>query len=328
MQKPTEKLDSLGADELKDIQKTLTELVHHIVQRIEYAESRRSTIATLGGALLASAFALIPFATQVFFFPVKAALLATAVVWLLYGAIIWFVYARQTNFHYPFTDVASTPKWFYRDALKNNLAFDAPWHTFQSKEEQDKGKNAFNEQWKVFKKEQIGILASPKDNLLQDLQQVYLLHVNERYKNLFLTQLRNLLSQGLIMGLILGLVAFTGSILFFKQDPVKTQNLILKGDLEIRAFWRVTGKTRTIVNGVVEKELLINIAIVNNSNIDTYTYSEDKLLILDKYGLKMPFEISAMKPLPLAIQPKSRIKVSALIWVSESLVNDIEHMEF
>src|SRR5436309_12209642 len=118
---------------------------------------------------------------------------------------------RQTNYKYPFTQTTGTWKWFYRYALKDYSAFDAAWHAFQTKARLARGKRAFENQWDVFKAEQVKGLADPRTSAAQDLEQVYLLHVNERYKNLFLTQLRTTLNWGILAATVASLIMLPGA---------------------------------------------------------------------------------------------------------------------
>jgi hypothetical protein len=65
------------------------------------------------------------------------------------------------------------------------------------------GQAEFNSQWRDFKNRQIEGLTDLRVSTYQDLEQVYLLHVNERYKNLFLSQSRSVINYGLICAVVL-----------------------------------------------------------------------------------------------------------------------------
>lgn len=53
---------------------------------------------------------------------------------------------------------------------------------------------------------------SPKEELEQDLEQLFLVIVNEKYKNLQLTHLRKVISWGLGLSVLIGFVAAISAI--------------------------------------------------------------------------------------------------------------------
>ncbi len=187
-------------DEAKALAATLESLAHHMSDRISYAESRRTALMQGSFALLAGGVALLPLAVSA---PdvLRAGLYALAVGVIIAAVVSLLVYLGQTNFKYGFigTEAAGLRpwKWFYRDALPNSDAFNAPWHTRQSDAGRKAVAQAFKDQWDGFSQQQV-TLVDPKVDALQNLEQVYVLHVNERYKNLFLSQLRTVIVRGIV----------------------------------------------------------------------------------------------------------------------------------
>jgi hypothetical protein len=328
MAEPADELSKLNATQLKDLREALEHLADHMAQRIEYAESRRSAVATLGGALFAGGLALLPYiGSQTHYLPLRIALICVAAIWLLFGGITWLLYARQTNFRYPFTEVAKTSKWFYRYALEDYKAFTAPWHTIQSNREREQGKEAFNAQWEHFRDEQIRLLSDPRSHILQDLQQIYLLHVNERYKNLFLSQIRSVLSLGIILGIVLGLVGFGAGFLFVQNNLVKRQQQFVSGELVVDAFWRNTGNIRSSSDGAMEIQYLVNINITNNSKDVAYKLTEDQITLIDNFGMRIPVAVESQQPSSISIEPGTKTTIAVLFWIPLSLESTLNHIE-
>jgi hypothetical protein len=320
-------LSNITSDRIDDVEETLEHLIDHMAQRIEYAESRRSSVAALGGALLAGGLGLLPLIINLADYPpVRVALICVVIVWIIFGFLIWIIYARQTNFRYPFTEVAKTPKWFYRYALEDYKQFNAPWHTFQRKSELQQGKQAFDTQWIKFRDQQVQILSDKQQNILQDLQQVYLLHVNERYKNLFLTQLRNVLFWGVCIGLIVGLLGFIAGLFLVSTGFVSKQQVISNGSLTIEASWRDIGQSRVSSTGTTETQLLMNI-LVNNHGQTNIDITDNQIVIVDNFQMQIPFFIESVKPSPITIPAGSSARVSVILWVPQALRATINHVE-
>lgn len=191
----------------------LTSLVAPILDtqraRIEYAESRRSTLAAVGGVLLAAGIAaLIPIASSDFsYYPLYIGLLVGAAALTLTGAAVLVLYGRQTNWSYPFKTRTSVWKWFYRDALPGADAVSPRWHTHERAELEAKSQSLFDANRAEYAK-RIATLTNAHVNLEQDVQQTYILHWNEFYKNKFLTHLRKVLIRGVVTSLLAGAIAF------------------------------------------------------------------------------------------------------------------------
>lgn len=209
------KLDGLNDKELAELQRNLTHLIDHIANRIEYAETRRSNIAILGSTVVAASIAILTLVlTNIDYVPIKSMLICMSMTGIIFGALVLFVFAKQTNFRYPFTKVAQTRKWFYRYSLRNYEAFTAPFIFDQSEKDFQKSKDEYASQWTEFYTNNIEDLKDLRKNIAQDLEQVYLMHVNERYKNLFLTQLRSIFSYGIVITVVLGILALLIGFMF------------------------------------------------------------------------------------------------------------------
>ena len=197
-------LSGLGAADLERLNQSLLFRIEHMVRRIEYAESRRGAIATLAGGLLAAGIALFAILLDAPSGPVRVALGVLASAVLASAALTLVAWFRQTNPPYGFirADKSRRPwKWFYRDALGDHEAFAFDWWRRKDSPTNTKPIKAFEVQWGPFAERELQLVDLQKD-VLQNLQQVYLLHVNEKYKNRFLSQLRTVLLRGVVASLL------------------------------------------------------------------------------------------------------------------------------
>lgn len=315
----------LPDQELRALQETLQYLIGHIDDRIHYAESRRAPLVVAGGGLFAGSLALISLVLpNVSYPPLRFSLIIFGVCGVLVSAATWFLYARQTNFKYPFTKATKTWKWFYRDALPNQEAFKVPIHTFQSRQSFEHGKQAFTSQWEQFKQNQVPGLRDLATSVYQDLQQLYVLHVNEFYKNRFLTHLRSVLSVGLLVSLALSVAVFVILWLADSDGVAVSSGVHVTPFVTVQSSWRPTGQTRSIGVGGKEVQLLVNYRIQNKGST--------KLLIAsvvpkDSVGLRIPIFVESLSPTPISAAPNSTVDAMGLIWIPSALVNSLHRFE-
>ena len=174
----------LTDEQVHELQAECQVLIAAVSERIHYAESRRGMLATIGAALVAARVATVAGAISILD---KAewwiACAVTGLCLTMTGLSIWFLYARQTN-RYPWTGGTTTWKWFYRDALpdSNALRFGATSYFWGWRTTESKIRRAFISQLSDFRLRFIQ-LKDKKTSLEQDIKQLYVLHVNEEYKN-------------------------------------------------------------------------------------------------------------------------------------------------
>jgi len=191
-------LERLNKDQLNELKVILRHVIDRRIEGIHYAESRRSAFATIGTAIFAASFALFAVVFYVSYRPLLIALTVMGIGTMVLGLVILVVYSLQTNFAYPFKPATKTWKWFYRDAIPNVGLFSVPWYARLGKKAANEQRVGYDSQLKQFKETQVGLI-DPKVDVDQDVQQLFLLHVNERYKNLFLTQIRGIVYWGVII---------------------------------------------------------------------------------------------------------------------------------
>jgi len=171
------------------------ELIFHIHQRIEYCEKRRGQMVLISLSLLAAAVALF---AATFLGAADSGLLVllvrlTALLLFLTAAITLALYALQTNFKYPFIEITKTWRWFYHYSVSKE--YKPPFFPFEGPKEQEKMQKMHLEDMLTYAKRTLE--SSPKEELEQDLEQLFLVIVNEKYKNAQLTHLRMVISWGL-----------------------------------------------------------------------------------------------------------------------------------
>ena len=313
-----ESITRLTQDELAELKASLSQLLEQIPDRIHYAESRRGMVVVVAAAVLAFAVALIPpILDKVSYPPLYWALLALCVGLVVTGLFVFWVFGRQTNFHYPFTEVTKAWKWFYRDALPDqSIMIAAPWLARDGPRGIEARKGAFTEQWPTFVAEQVRGLSNQKVSVYQDLQQVYILHVNEGYKNRFLTQLRSLFNRGMVAAFVVAIVVFV-SVLAFRRPiaPVTLSSGIYDSPaMRIESSWAPTGLVRSAGVGGTESEVLVNLKVINKTD----TLKEiSKLLAADSAGLYLPSSPDSLSP-PLKVRAKSWNTKAILLWLPTS----------
>lgn len=196
-------MSKLSREDREKLSERLQPIIAAVTERIHYAEQRRSSFSAIGGALVAGGIALLTFAfTKIEVLVVKFGFVAAGLSMSVVGAIVLIAYSRQTN-RYPWTSATKTWKWFYRDALPEEKALNPKWWSYiYFGGDKERVKNEFTNQLGPFK-QSMERLVDDEANYVQDLEQLYVLHVNEKYKNLHLSDLRKITERGICVGLAL-----------------------------------------------------------------------------------------------------------------------------
>lgn len=209
-----ELVERISPEQIAAAQAPLEAILDAQRMRIEYSETRRAALGVLGGVVLAAGLAgLIQVASaDISYTPARAGLVALTASLALTGVLVLVLYGRQTTWPYPFKDkLASTWKWFYRDAVPEAADVEPRLDSRQSKDFRRRSKDAFAGS-RVPYVERMLSLADAKINLTQDLEQAHLLNWNEFYKNRFLGHLRIVLIRGVVGSVFLGVASFVVAI--------------------------------------------------------------------------------------------------------------------
>lgn len=209
----------------EDARRTAAEIapvLQAATERVHYAEGRRGQYIAVAAGLFAGAIALASIANQALFGGLNWSIEVAAGGFFVLSVFLFYVYSKQVN-RYPWTSATKTWKWFYRDAIPEQEKFDLSFYDwmFRWGKEVTRAKGEFNRQLPLFGAS-LQKLVDPRESLWQDVQQLYVLHINEKYKNAYLSRLRSILTAGLVA--ILSLVVFAAAIQFLmgSKDAVRT----------------------------------------------------------------------------------------------------------
>jgi hypothetical protein len=183
----------------RTISERLAPVIEAAAERIHYAESRRTNYSTMGGVLVAAAITIFTFAwSSIDWLTLRWSATFAAIAMFAVGTATIWLFGRQTN-RYPYTPATKTWKWFYRDALSNWTAFKVPWVSYLPGFWKGTGtriRSQYDVQLPEFKA-RMHKLTDERENANQDIEQLYSLHINEGYKNLYLSHLRSLFNLGI-----------------------------------------------------------------------------------------------------------------------------------
>ena len=227
-----------GTQSLEHEAVPLAEVISAAAERIHYAEGRRTNFTVVAGALLAGGVAILTFILDK---RLSNALtnfaLGASVGSIALGLLLLIVFARQTN-RYPWTSATNTWKWFYRDALPDQNAFDWTWRdVLNPRAEKKRLQSEFGRQLPLFEAT-IDRLKDPAVSLAQDVQQLYVLHINDKFKNSHLSQLRTILSRGLF---VVAFFAIAAGLWGWREDSLRIASHtthVRQGALELSTRWR------------------------------------------------------------------------------------------
>lgn len=237
-------VQSVPESDLPSVADNVRNLIEKRIEGINYAEGRRNNIAVIAGVLIAAGTALLP---AVFDKPIWFALLlgGLALCWVGAGMWVWDLYARQTNFKYPFIALrdANSHKWFYRGALGSDAAYKVSDDAKQSQPDYEQVAEAFAATYNEFQRSEVKPILDLREDLAQDLKHVFLLHVNEAYKNRFLSALRSRLIASLRFSAVAFIILFAAGVaiaiyLAHTSAPKQRASTFITDDrVEVTAIW-------------------------------------------------------------------------------------------
>jgi len=281
------------------ISERIAPVIEAAAERIHYAEGRRQNFVTIGGVLLAAAVAIFTFAwSAIDLLIIRYSATFGAVAMFAVGFVVIWVFGQQTN-RYPWTSATKTWKWFYRDALPAWDKFTIsswsyiPWAWKCSA---PRVMAEYESQLATFKTRMMQ-LSDDSENLSQDLEQLYVLHVNEGYKNLHLTYLRSLLDFGIyviIIAIVLG--ALFGWHLETEALKIREFSLGASG-------YSQKLETRLVVSPLSTQSQYIGRATLSNKG--TVAISIGELVARDKNNWELPLSDVTYFDRPSQIQPNT-----------------------
>lgn len=266
-----------------------------VADRIHYAETRRVNYTVMAGALIAGAITILVFASgSIEQLWLKYAAVTASLGFSLVGIVVVFEYGRQTN-QYPYTSATKTWKWFYRDALPDRSAFGLkPFE--RRKALKDRITSAYSSQLEPFKV-RLATLRNDEVNAEQDIEQLYSLHVNELYKNLYLSKLRSLFNWGLAITVVAVLgMAFYGWC--SEKTYYEVQRTVLNG-----SGWSQTIEYRP-VNAPLAAVAEVSFRIIASNKTNSPIVAKE-FLLRDHNGWPVQIEIKQDSTLPRTMRANS-----------------------
>jgi hypothetical protein len=202
---------------LKNIDKKIKEvnfLIDHIDNRIHYTETRITRTVTFSVTLIAIGMGFFTAAIKLNGCSLYLGLIATGSL-ILTGLITALIHIFQVNPNYPFKSLPKDWKWFYPRIVDEKYKPKA--FVLEKKKAYFEKRLLHVDGLSKYAKNIIN--ETTHERLKVDIQQLYLLHVNEKYKNYFLTTLRKVLNVGLAIVLISLLVL----LLNISVEKIKSQ---------------------------------------------------------------------------------------------------------
>lgn len=184
-------------DSIDDKVEEVNFLIDHVDNRIHYTETRITRTVTLSVSLIAIGMAFFAVVIKLQSLSLYLGLF-TAGSMILTGLITALIHVFQVNPKYPFRALKNDWKWFYPRIVDDK---------YKPKAFVKESDRAYFEKRMLHvdglsKYAQKIIEETPTERLKIDIQQLFLLHVNEKYKNYFLTTLRKCLNSGLTIVLV------------------------------------------------------------------------------------------------------------------------------
>jgi hypothetical protein len=286
----------------------LSEVISAAAERIHYAEGRRTNFTVVAGALLAGGVAILTFIPDKRLGNALADFaLGASIGSIVLGLLLLIVFARQTN-RYPWTSATNTWKWFYRDALPDQKAFNWTWRDVLNPGAEKKRLQAeFGRQLPLFEAT-IDQLKDPAVSLAQDVQQLYILHINDKFKNSHLSQLRTILSRGLF---IVASFAIACGLWGWRSDCLRTAlhaTHVSQGALELSTRWRFVSSSED--DGLA-------LATVTVANHGTTSIPLPRWSFVDESGTPVPAVESSATGGAAEVPARRRIRYTVLIKPAE-----------
>lgn len=177
-------------DKLKEAQS----LIEHVNQRIQYTETRITRTVTFAATLIVVGMAFFAVSTKLegaaFYLGI-----CTTLLFILTGGITALIHAMQINPKYPFRALLNDWKWFYPNIVDEKYK---PTAYVKETEKKYWEKRLLHIDGLKNYAEKL-LHENNTERLKIDIQQLYLLHVNEKYKNAFLSTLRRILFWGILL---------------------------------------------------------------------------------------------------------------------------------
>jgi hypothetical protein len=282
----TSAVGSLSEDALETLAERVRDVIDAREQGIRYAESRLNAYVVLSGGFVATALAVTSLGLSVSNMRVRIVALSFALAIAALAIALLTILVRSTNPPYPFIDKRldlkqNRWKWFYWDALPSpqDFAKMSIWGR-QSSKAHDAEVTATSTQFPSFVGRMVDGLPNDKVNAAEDLRQLYTLHINERFKNQYLTNARKVLRGGMYCVLV---ATLAGAIISFAVQPnteVKGHTVSAREEVLFDYGWH------ELSDGGADATAISLTMKVRNASDDRVVFRQ--LVALDERGYDLP----------------------------------------
>lgn len=267
-----------------EIAERIRPVMEAVTERIHYAEGRRTNYSVMAGVLVAGGITILTFALgAIESLIVRFAASFGAMAMVGTGIAVIWVFGQQTN-RYPFTSATDTWKWFYRNALEDAEAFQiGPMSYFAWGKSKARVEAAYSKQLANFKT-RISLLSDEKINVDQDVQQLYTLHINELYKNIFLKHLRLFFNRGLVF-IVVATVA--GAAVGWRAETKAGE---IRVETRDSASLHQTLRSRLLSSPIApDAVFVVEARLKNRSKLGVEWQS---VVAVDEHGWPLPIEVT------------------------------------
>ncbi len=306
------------------ISRAVNALINAREQGIRYAETRLNSLALVSGGFIAAGIALLSVGLNEPGDITRPALLGAAVALFGLAVALLLAYARSTNPQYPFIDPNASVKqarwkWFYWDALPQASQF-ATFGRFGKlgEKEREAEVRAVDAQWPQFRETMLQRLGDEDQDLEEDLRQLYTLHINERYKNAYLSNVRTILQKGLAVILAVTILAGLGAYIV---DALKDTGIRGSATGRLSSGVRYEEKWRQTSVREGEVTLSLRMSIINTtSDVQRFV----GLTARDRAGYELPIVTS---PVALVVNAHASAEMTLDVKVPRSYAPKIAVFE-
>jgi hypothetical protein len=273
-------------------------------ERIHYAEGRRANFTVMAGALIAAGIAVLTLSSGALaHLWMQRAASYGAIASIVAGGWVILLYSRQTN-RYPFTSATKAWKWFYRDALPKTKDFKLHWYSYLPwAPGSEQIKKAYGAQLGDFRLRMSG-LQNDSVNLEQDVEQLYVLHVTELYKNIHLKHLSKAFNCGLLLIALAALVGAGHGVM----RETRAQDLRVYAVTAVAPVSAEASVARLSPLVALEPVFFVRLRI-RNAGPGPLTIQE--VTPVDRHGYPLPAEVSFMEGQPAVVSGGKETTVAA-----------------
>lgn len=190
---------SLTPEQLRETRESMRDTIEVLSSRVQWLEGRRESIGIqLSTTLAIAGIAVVTLGARLVVDAARLGAEAFGVALALTGVVLLIVFYGQSAGTPKLRGTPTPGKWWYGWALPGYKEFDVPWLGFLRKDRRVIAEKHLSDELGVFVGGAAGVIGDPILDAQEDLQQLFMLHVIERYRQEFLERLRRVFMYGLL----------------------------------------------------------------------------------------------------------------------------------